>query len=217
MTQKKKEEKVELEKKIEEMAKELEQLQEKCKALDEERQKLFEQLQRLGADYANYQKRTTRQISEAVAQEKRKVLRAWLSSLDNLEHALTSVTSETGPGALSKVLEGMRLIYDHMLEALKGQGVRKMEPLGKPFEPDMHEALMKRTEEGQKDNIVLEVHQSGYMLGDDVLRPAKVVVNKLPAENAEDEFSEVSEDSVQTENRPRDSSESDEDQSREES
>ncbi|HOT72742.1 MAG TPA: nucleotide exchange factor GrpE [Anaerohalosphaeraceae bacterium] len=213
MTQKKKEEKDELEKKIEEMAKELEQLQEKCKALEEEKQKLFEQFQRLGADYANYQKRTARQISDAVAQEKRKVLRAWLSSLDNLEHALASVTSETGPGALPKVLEGMQLVYDHMLATLKGQGVQKMEPLGKPFEPEMHEALMKRTQEGQKDNVVLEVHQSGYMLGDDVLRPAKVVVNKLPAEG---EISEGSEDSVQTENRPMGSSESDEDQGREE-
>lgn len=208
MTQKKKEENNELEKKIEEMAKELEQLQEKCKALEEEKQKLFEQLQRLGADYANYQKRTARQIADAVAQEKRKVLRAWLSSLDNLEHALASITSELGPEALPKLLEGMQLVYDHMLTTLKGQGVQKMDPLGKPFTPELHEALMKRAQEDQEDNVVLEVHQSGYMLGDDVLRPAKVVVNKLPAEG---EFSEVSEDSMQTESRPMDSSESDED------
>ncbi len=168
-------------KKTEMTAQEMEQLQEQYKSLQEEKQKLFEQLQRLSADYANYKKRTARQIADAVAYEKRTLLRTWLSSLDNLEHALASVPDQTSPDALSKLIEGLRMVYEHMLAVLQSQGVRKINPLGQPFTPGLHEALMTRTEPEQEDNIVMEVHQSGYLLGDEVLRPAKVVVNKLPA------------------------------------
>lgn len=165
----------------EQRAEEIARLEERCKALEEEKQNLFEQLQRLSADYANYQKRTMRQIAEAVAYEKRNLLRAWVSSLDNLEHALASVSSQSGPDALPKLKEGMQLVYEHMLASLQSQGVRKMEPVGQPFTPGPHEALMTCERPDQADQIVLEVHQSGYLLGEDVLRPAKVVVNKLPA------------------------------------
>jgi molecular chaperone GrpE len=155
-------------------------LQEKCKALEEENKKLVEQLQRLSADYANYQKRTARQIAEAVAYEKRGLLRSWVSSLDNLEHALASLSGQNGPDALPKLVEGIRLVYEHMLAVLQSHGVRKMDPVGQPFSPGPHEALMTCAQPDREDNTVLEVHQSGYLLGEDVLRPAKVVVNKLP-------------------------------------
>jgi len=176
---------------------ELAELQEKCRALEEEKQKLFEQLQRLSADYANYQKRTARQIADAVAYEKRTLLRSWLSSLDNLEHALASVSNQTGPEVLPKLIEGVRMVYDHMLATLNGLGVRKMEPVGQPFTPGPHEALMTCTRPDQGDNVVLEVHQSGYVLGDEVLRPAKVIVNKLPPSPPTESMAEPASDGLE--------------------
>ncbi len=175
---------------------ELAELQEKCRALEEEKQKLFEQLQRLSADYANYQKRTARQIADAVAYEKRTLLRSWLSSLDNLEHALASVSNQAGPDALPKLVEGIRMVYEHMLATLNGLGVRKIEAIGQPFTPGPHEALMTCAQPEQADNIVLQVHQSGYLLGDEVLRPAKVIVNKLPSVSAAETCTESASDDL---------------------
>lgn len=81
---------------------------------------------------------------------------------------------------LEKILEGIKLVFDHMLEALKAHGVEKIEAAGKSFDPSMHQAMMQRSEEDKEDNIVLEEFQSGYLYNGQVLRPAKVIVNKLP-------------------------------------
>lgn len=172
-------------KKQEQLEKERDELQEQMRILEEEKQKIFEQLQRVSADYSNYQKRTAKQIADTVAYDKKIILRSLLPSLDNFEHAFAGVNTASGKEALQKILEGIHLVYQHMLDALKSHGVEKIDAIGKPFTPELHEAMLQRTEEDKENNIVLEVYQPGYTLGGQVLRPAKVIVNRLP-EQAED-------------------------------
>jgi len=169
-------------KKLAELEKELEQLREQLKTLEEEKQKTFEQLQRVSADYANYQKRAPKQIADSVAYEKKSILRSLLPSLDNFEHAFAGVNAAQGEEALQKLIDGIHLVYDHMVDALKSHGVEKIEAAGKPFDPELHEAMMQRAEEDKENNRILEVFQPGYTLNGQVLRPAKVIVNKLPEE-----------------------------------
>ena len=178
------------------LAKEIADLQHQVEQLEAEKQNLFEKFQRLSADYANFQKRTPRQIAESVAYEKKAIIRSLLPSLDNFAHALASAENANGE-SLEGVIKGVQLVFDHMLDALKAHGVERIVALGAEFDPSLHEAVMQRAEEDKPDNIVLEEYQNGYTLNGQVIRPAKVIVNKLTAaqpknENADSRENEAS-------------------------
>ena len=156
------------------------ELEEQLKQLTGEKQELTDKLQRLSADYANYQKRVPRQVADSVAYEKRSLVKALIPSLDNFEHAFSSFGDVQNDPAAKKVIDGMRLIFDHLLDALKTIGVEKVVSVGQPFDPQRHEAMMQRCEPEKDDNIVLEEYLPCYLLAGEPLRPAKVIVNKLP-------------------------------------
>jgi molecular chaperone GrpE len=158
-----------------------EEMHEQIEILMAEKQDMFEKFQRVSADYINYQNRAPRQIADSVAYEKKAIIRSLLPSLDNIDHALAGVDSAKGPEALDGVIKGIRMVFDHMLDALKTQGVEQIPALDCQFDPAMHEAMQTRAEQDKPDNIVLEEFQKGYTLNGQVLRPSKVIVNKLPA------------------------------------
>ena len=162
-------------------------LQNQIESLTREKNELFEKLQRISADYANHQKRTPKQIADSVAYEKKAMLRTLLPSLDNFEHALAAAkTAKT----VEEVTKGIELIFQHMLGAIKTQGVEQINATGEEFNPAVHEAVMQRTEEDKPANVVLEEFQKGYTLNGQVLRPSKVIVNKLPALPQDDDNEE---------------------------
>lgn len=178
-------------KQIGELEKTVEELQQQVDALTAEKQEVFEQLQRISADYANFQKRAPRQIADSVAYEKKAILRSLLPAIDNFEHVLSHAASAGGGDALDNIIKGVQLVFDHMLDAMKSHGVQRIEALGQPFDPNLHEAMMRRCEPDKDDNTVLEVYQAGYLMGEQVLRPSRVIVNKIetekPVEPAADE------------------------------
>ena len=149
-----------------------EQIEQLTKARDD----LFEKFQRLSADYANYQKRAPKQIADSVAYQKEAIIKSFLPCLDNFEHALAGVASAE---TVESVTKGVQIVFEHMQEVLKSHGLERIDSLGSEFDPSIHEAMMRRTEDDKADNIVLEEFQPGYKLGDRVIRPGKVVVNKL--------------------------------------
>jgi molecular chaperone GrpE len=111
--------------------------------------------------------------------EKRQIIKSLLSAMDNFAHALAGAKTAQGPESLQSVIEGVQLVYDHMLDAIKALGMEKIVSVGQPFEPGKHEAIMQKSEPDKPDNIVLEEFLAGYTLNGQPLRPAKVVVNKL--------------------------------------
>jgi len=151
--------------------------QQELEMVRKERDELLGRLQRVSADYANFQKRAPKQISDSVAYEKDKILRSLLPILDNLEHTLKAHSAESSDA----VVRGVEIIYGHMLDILKSHGVSQMQALGEPFDPARHEAMLTREEPGAPANVVLEELQKGYMMNDHVLRPTRVVVSKAPA------------------------------------
>lgn len=157
-------------------------LQKEIEKLQTENKELLDKYQRLGADYANYQKRVPKQIADSVDYEKRQIIKSLIGSMDNFAHAIAGARTAQGPDALKSVVDGIQLVYDHMFESLKNLGVEKIVSVGQPFEPGKHEAVLQRTEPGKPDNTVLEELQTGYTVGGYVLRPARVAVNKLPVQ-----------------------------------
>ena len=155
-------------------------LQEKIAELETLNTQLREQYLRLQADYANHEKRTLKRIADDVDREKRTLLQAMLPSLDNFPAALAhaEAAKDASPDAVHGVIEGVRRVFQHLLDALAAQGVARIEATGQPFDPAVHEAMMQRCEPEQPDGIVLEEVQAGYQLNGRLLRPAKVIVNK---------------------------------------
>jgi len=156
---------------------ELNKLRQELESIQKERDELFGRLQRVSADYANFQKRVPKQVSDSVAYEKEKILRSLLPILDNMDHLLKAHSKES----TDPLVQGVEIIYGHMLDVLKSHSVEQTHALGEPFDPMRHEAIMVREEPGKPANIVLEEVQKGYMIDGHVLRPTRVVVNKTSA------------------------------------
>lgn len=128
------------------------------------------------AEFDNYRKRTLKEKTELILNGGEKVLSALLPVLDDLDRAMQNIEKSTDVETLK---EGVSLIMDKLTKTLQGQGLQKMDTIGKMFDTDFHEAvaLIPSTEEAQK-NHVIDCVQPGYMLNEKVIRHAKVVVGQ---------------------------------------
>jgi molecular chaperone GrpE len=175
-----------LSKELEKLKKDFDKLNEEKELLEKEKNQTFEKLQRLSADYANYQKRAPKQIQDSVNFEKEKIIKAILPTLDNFEHTLTNIQHNEHA---NEIYKGVRIVYDQMLDTLKSLGVKQISSQDETFDPNKHQAMMQKSQPDKKDNQILQEFQKGYMLNERVLRPSKVVVNKLAEKNDESEKS----------------------------
>lgn len=160
------------------VAKAYEQLQTDFDALQTEKLELFEKFQRVSADYANFQKRVPKQVSDSVSYEKERLLKSLLPVLDNFEHTVNSDHS----GDIDAVIKGIKIVHDQMLDTFKSHGVEQILAESQIFDPSQHEAMMQRNEEDKENNLILEEFQKGYALNGRVIRPSKVIVNKSALE-----------------------------------
>lgn len=156
----------------------LHKLHEQINKLQAEKDELFAKLQRVSADYINYQKRSAKQISESITYEKEAVIKSLLPILDNFEHTLNGAE---GVEDIESLRKGVKIIYDQILLILKSHGVEQIDSVGQKFDPSCHQALIQKTESDKEDTVILEEFQKGYRLGEKVLRPGRVIVNKKPA------------------------------------
>jgi molecular chaperone GrpE len=161
----------------------LEELYDKIESLQKEQDELFAKLQRVSADYANFQKRVPKQIGDTIGYEKERIIKTLLPVLDNFEHTLQNAHSAEDVDVL---IMGIRIIYDQFLDILKSHNVEQIEALGEQFDPAMHQAMTQQTDPDKQENIVLEEFQKGYRLNGRVIRPSRVIVNKLPEEKPGD-------------------------------
>jgi len=125
------------------------------------------------ADFENYKKRMERQFKELSGEAERRMLLNFLPVLDNLERALrfSSDNSEALRDGLQKTLQQFENV-------LVKAGVSAIEVKGKAFDPALAEAIGTQSVDGVEDDTVLEEAQKGYVRGDELIRPAKVIVAK---------------------------------------
>jgi len=128
--------------------------------------------QRTQADFENYRKRVARE--SALAQERgvAKLVNELLPALDNLDRALAAAAAD------DPLLEGVRLVRSELSAALARVGVESFAPLGQKFDPALHEAMATTSHAGSggEEGAIVEVYQPGYRLGEQIIRPARVVV-----------------------------------------
>jgi molecular chaperone GrpE len=139
-----------------------------------ERDEYLELARRTKADFENYRKRVAKDTSEALARGKADLARQMLPALDNLERALAVGEDASAHAAL---VQGVAMVRDELHSRLEGAGVESFDPTGEKFDPQLHEALSTRPDEGTEPGLVLETVEKGYRLNGQVLRPARVVVS----------------------------------------
>ncbi|HEY9658585.1 MAG TPA: nucleotide exchange factor GrpE [Allocoleopsis sp.] len=157
--------------KVEELTQQIESL----KAQVEDRNG---QYMRLAADFENYRKRTQKEKEDQEQQVKGSTLKELLPVVDNFERARSQIKPQTD--AENTIHNSYQGVYKDLVNRLKKIGVAPMRSEGKPFDPSMHEAVMREETDAQPEGTVLEELQRGYVLGEQVLRHAMVKVAAAP-------------------------------------
>ncbi len=139
-----------------------------AEALAEER---YRDLQYARAEIENVRKRAVRSAEDRLLAGRKSMLGKFLPVLDNLQRAMAFDDGDGLRGGLNATLKGFESL-------LASEGIVAVETLGKPFDPHLAEAIATRETADHEDDVVIEEAQRGYRLGDDLLRPAMVVVAK---------------------------------------
>lgn len=145
------------------------QLEKKLAEKEEELAAMTDQYQRMLAEYANYKRRTEQEKLQIGAYTKADVLSALLTSVDNMEKAIAAPAGED-------YKTGVDLVLRQFMDALHKLGLEEVGVEGEPFDPNVHNAVMREDADGIDEETVTAVFQKGYKLGDRVLRPAMVKV-----------------------------------------
>ena len=130
-----------------------------------------DQFVRLTAEYENYRKRTSREKDALWQDARADTIKSFLGIYDDLERAAAAPGGEDSPHK-----KGLDMIFAKYRDLLKNMGVTEMDALGKPFDPERHNAVMHIEDEKFGENEVSQVFQAGFLLGDRVLRHAAVQV-----------------------------------------
>lgn len=140
---------------------------------DQQIEELTDRVQRQMAEFDNFRKRSEKEKSAMFEIGAKSVIEKMLPTVDNFERGLSglSETQKEDP-----FVQGMEKVYRQMLTALEGIGVTPIEAVGKPFDPNFHNAVMHVEDEAVEENIVVEEFQKGYLYRDTVVRHSMVKV-----------------------------------------
>jgi molecular chaperone GrpE len=130
---------------------------------------------RAAAELDNIRKRARRDVAVAESRGIAKLAKELLPALDNFERALDAAEAQP-ENRDHHLTDGIRLVQTELLSALARVGIEPDSPKGERFDPHRHEAVAQQPIDGAEPGTIVEVYSAGYTYGDDVLRPAKVVV-----------------------------------------
>lgn len=142
---------------------------------------LLERLQRVSADYLNYQKRAQRDIEQARIFANEHLIKELLPVLDDMERALDAARENHGEE--NPLYTGMQMVHDKALETLGRFGLAAITAEGAAFDPEQHSALMQQESDEVAPNMVLKEVQRGYTLKGRTIRPSGVIVSRAPQDD----------------------------------
>lgn len=169
-----KEIKMELE--AEELEEEIELLRKELESYKEIEMEYLDRIKRLQADYDNYRKRTLKEHLEHIKRANKDLIEKLLPIIDNFEMALETGRKLKEEG--DDFFKGIKMIYGNLIELLKKENVRVIDPKGEEFNPQVCEAVATEAVKDVDEGKILEVIRKGYMIDDFLIRPAVVKVCK---------------------------------------
>lgn len=130
---------------------------------------------RMQADFENSRRRARLDLEATEKYKSQGLITELLPAIDNFERALKM---EADNDQAKSLLQGMEMVYRSLIDTLKKEGAEQIEAVGKEFDPHLHQAIMQVEDENFGSNVVVEEFQKGYILKDRVIRPAMVKVNQ---------------------------------------
>lgn len=152
---------------------------------------LEDQLLRSQAELENFRRRSHRELSDVRKYQSLPVVRDLLPGLDNLQRAVQSAEQT---GDVTTLLEGIRMVSQQLNDTLKAHAAQPINPEGQPFDPNLHEALSQVPTPDHPPMTVIQVVETGFVMHDRVVRPAKVIVSCAPPEPAPEDSSAESQE-----------------------
>ncbi|MBL0935051.1 MAG: nucleotide exchange factor GrpE [Rhizobiaceae bacterium] len=149
--------------------------------LAKENEELKDRALRLAAEMENLRRRTQREVADAKSYAVANFARDMLSVSDNMRRALDAIPAEakaSDDAGFKSLIDGVEMTERDMLGALERHGVKRLAPEGERFDPNFHQAMFEIPNPDVPNNTVLQVVQTGYVIGERVLRPAMVGVSK---------------------------------------
>jgi len=143
-----------------------------------ERDEYLDLAKRTKADFENYRKRMAGDVQAAFTKGKGELLRDVVPVLDDLERAIQAAGLDPEGDSEDGLSHGVLLVFRSLRDSLSRNGVEAVDPKGERFDPTSHEALSTVGADGVESGVVVEVLQKGYRLGDQLIRPARVVVSE---------------------------------------
>lgn len=156
-----------------------EQLEE-LKTLAAKADENWQRLLRTTADFDNFKKRAAREKQEAIKFANESLMGKIIPVLDNFEMALAATQNSSAEGVKS-LQEGVAMIHSQLKSVLMDAGLEEVDATGKPFDPNLHEAVSQQESAEVAEGSVLQQLRKGYRLRERLLRPATVIVAKKPA------------------------------------
>lgn len=139
----------------------------------------WERLLRTTADFDNFKKRAAREKQEAIKSATESLLQKVIPVLDNFEMALAA-TQTSSADSVKSLSDGVTMIHSQLKSVLTDAGLEEVESAGKPFDPNLHEAVSQQESTDVPEGHVLQQLRKGYKLRERLLRPATVIVAKAP-------------------------------------
>ena len=140
---------------------------------DEKIEELTDRVARQMAEFDNFRKRTEREKSQMYEVGAKDIIEKILPIVDSFERGLAAVAEDQ---KADPFVDGMDKVYKQLITTLESAGVTPIEAVGKPFDPEFHNAVMHIDDESLEENIVVEEFQKGYMYKDSVVRHSMVKV-----------------------------------------
>jgi molecular chaperone GrpE len=155
-------------------------LEVRCETAEKESKQNYERLLRVSAEFENFKKRSLRESEDFRKFANELLLQELLPVVDNLERAVQSTSSENN--ASGCVIEGVEMTLKSLMKIFDNFSVKFIDAIGKPFDPNFHQAMMQEESDQHPENTVIRELMKGYLLHDRLLRPSMVVVSKAPAQ-----------------------------------
>ncbi|MDF2903194.1 MAG: protein grpE [Bacillus sp. (in: firmicutes)] len=155
--------------------KELEEAKTKIAELEGQLETAENRYLRLQADFDNFRRRSRQEIEASEKYRAQNLITDILPAIDNFERALSMTVENEQTKSLQ---QGIEMVYNNLLDALKKEGVEPIEAVGQEFNPHLHQAVMQVEDANFGSNVVVDEFQKGYVLKDRVIRPSMVKVNQ---------------------------------------
>lgn len=139
----------------------------------------WERLLRVTADLENFKKRAAREKQDAIKFANESLIQRLIPVLDNFDMAMVAVQS--APEAAQSLQSGITMIHQQLKSALAETGLEEVDAAGKPFDPNLHEAVSQQETKDVPEDHVVQQLRKGYKLRERLLRPATVIVAKKPS------------------------------------